>query len=291
MRIPFDWEVDPYSDANWCFQLQTLRYLMVYLSAHKSTGKTEYLWSMMEWFEDWWGWARERPSSNAWSDMATGIRAEKIYHLATQMKRAKIKLPAWFVEMIMEHVRVIRTKGFVRLNHNHGLFAVHGLRCLAEHLGPGLRATVIGNCDAMIEELIINQFDENYVHKEHSPHYHHLVLRSLIKWKKTGLYDHVQILDEYIRGAKIISGYLYLPDGREVPFGDTDNNKYRLSEVELPVSEDNIFWCESGYAVYKNYDSYLCVTNNYHSLAHKHWDNLSFIYGVAGHDILVDPGG
>lgn len=289
MSKPFDWRVDPYNDSNWCFQLQTLRYLMIYQAAYRETGNEEYFLSLIDWFGDWWSSAKSRPGSYTWHDMATGIRAEKIHQLAKEIKASGIKKPVWFDGMIQAHVRVLRKKGFIRLNHNHGLYAVHGLRCLAEHLGPGMKKNVLGYTYSCFEKIIKNQFDENYVHKEHSPHYHHLVLRSLKEYKKTGLYDSLTVLDEYIEGAEKVAPNLYLPDGREIPFGDTDNQE-PLSAALSKTPANETVWCASGYAVYKKKDRYLCLTNSYNSSVHKHWDNLSIIYGDVGVDVLVDPG-
>ena len=289
MFKPFDWLADPYNDPNWCFQLQTLRYLMIYQSAYRETGNEDYLLSLIDWFGDWWSSAKSSPGSYTWHDMATGIRSEKIHQLAQEIKASEIKKPVWFDEMIQAHVRVLRKKGFIRLNHNHGLYAVHGLRCLAEHLGPGMKKNVLSYAYSCFEKIIKNQFDENYVHKEHSPHYHHLVLRSLKDYRKMGLYDSLNVLDEYIEGAEKVAPNLYLPDGREIPFGDTDNNELIVSE-NTPLCEIESLWCASGYAVYKKEQSYLCMTNSFNSQVHKHWDNLSFIYGEKGRDILVDPG-
>lgn len=288
MEMPFDWGVNPYDDPNWCFQLHTLRYLMVYLSAYKEGGDESYLIKLIGWFRDWWHWTEKNMSEFSWHDMATGIRAEKIYQIVEEMNKNKILTPVWMREMILEHVRVIREPGFIRVNHNHGLYAVHGLRCLAELLGPGMKASVIRFCYKKIAEIIKNQFDGNYVHKEHSPHYHKLVLESLKKYKETKLYDDLYLLGKYIEGAENVSSYLCLPDGREIPFGDTDYEKPRREDQLTKCGMSS--WCKSGYAVVRDGLGYLCVTNNFNNRVHKHWDNLSLIYGVKGTDILVDPG-
>ncbi|WP_374765326.1 heparinase II/III domain-containing protein [Yunchengibacter salinarum] len=289
MSIPFDWAGDPFNDPNWRFQIQTLRYLMIYFEAYKETEEYRYLEILLSWFEDWWVSSKSTPNEFTWHDMATGIRAEKIHILASELESSGIKLPRWFKEMILKHVAVIRKEGFVRTSHNHGLYAAHGLRCLAEHLGVGQKKNVIQRSYELVSEIIKNQFDENYVHKEHSPHYHHLVLKSLKDYRNSGLYSGLSILDSYIEKVEAVSRHLLLPDGREVPFGDTDNQKER-NNLGNQMLSGNELWCTSGYAIYKNGLSYLCMTNNYNSNIHKHWDNLSFILGKDGQDILVDPG-
>lgn len=288
MELPFDWGVDPYKDSNWCFQLHTLRYLMVYLSAYRESQDEKYLLRLIDWFNDWWSWAKENHTEFLWHDMATGIRSEKLYQLAKELNDQRMRIPDWMREMILQHVKVLREPGFIRLNHNHGLYAVHGLRCLAEILGPGMKANVVSLCYENFEKIIKNQFDDNYVHKEHSPHYHHLVLDSLKRYKKTKLYDGMSELDQYIEGAESVALKLCLPDGREVPFGDTDYESPRDLKNSIDFEVD--LWCKSGYVVAKEGLSYLCMINNFNSGIHKHWDNLSLIYGVNGIDVLVDPG-
>ncbi len=288
MELPFDWGVDPYKDPNWCFQLHTLRYLMVYLSAYKETKDNTYLSKLLGWFHDWWDWANKNTTEFLWHDMATGIRSEKIYQLVKELNANHIATPMWVRDMILQHVKVLREPGFIRVNHNHGLYAIHGLRCLAELLGPGMKVNVLALCYQDFEKIVKNQFDENYVHKEHSPHYHHLVLDSLMRYKKTKLYDDLDLLDKYIDGASDVARNLFLPDGREIPFGDTDYEFPR--EVAGDVDPKLRVWNESGYVVAKEGLSYICMINNFNSGVHKHWDNLSLIYGIKGNDILVDPG-
>lgn len=288
MEMPFDWGANPYNDSNWCFQLHTLRYLMIYLSAYRESKEDKYLVNLLSWFHDWWSWAKENEAEFLWHDMATGIRAEKIYQLAMELSENQISLPEWMREMVLEHVRVLREPGFIRINHNHGLYAIHGLRCLAELLGPGMKVNVVNLSYKNFEKIVKNQFDDNYVHKEHSPHYHYLVLDSLKRYKKTKLYDGLDMLEQYIAGAEGVAAHLCLPDGREIPFGDTD---YEYPRKDQQAAEASLsVWCESGYAIVKNGLSYLCMTNSFNSGVHKHWDNLSLIYGVKGVDVLVDPG-
>ncbi|MFD4122833.1 heparinase II/III family protein [Alcaligenes faecalis] len=288
MELPFDWGVNPYKDSNWCFQLHTLRYLMVYLSAYRESRDSKYLLKLIDWFQDWWSWAKKNNAEFLWHDMATGIRSEKLYQLAKELSDQGMRLPDWMREMILQHVKTLREPGFIRLNHNHGLYAIHGLRCLAEILGPGMKANVVSLCYENFGKIIKNQFDDNYVHKEHSPHYHHLVLDSLKRYKKTKLYDGMPELDQYIEGAECVAVNLCLPDGREIPFGDTDYENPR--ELKECIDSKINLWSKSGYVVVKEGLSYLCVINNFNSGIHKHWDNLSLIYGVNGTDILVDPG-
>jgi uncharacterized membrane protein YhdT len=290
MTIPFDWRADPYKDANWCFQLHTLRYLAVYLRAYEATGDMGHLHALLAWFRDWWNASKVDGAKYAWYDMSAGIRAEKIYDLASVMRRDGVDMPSWFDEMVCMHLEVMLEDGFMKTNHNHGLFVAHGLSCLAELLDPERRERVLRRVDGVLGMILASQFDENHVHKEHSPHYHHLVLKSLIAFQKKNVCGGRPILDGYIDGARSVAPNLYLPDGREIPFGDTDNVVVPAGEAAAGSDSGMRLWCRSGYAVYKHEASYFCMTNNFNSSSHKHWDNLSFIYGVAGQDILMDPG-
>jgi len=139
MKTPFNWSLNPYNDFNWCFQLHTLRYLMRLLSNYKKTRDLGQLDELIAWFQDWWEYNNSHSVSYAWHDMATGIRAEKIYQLSTAIMSVRGYLPKWLNEMILEHIRILRSQGFIRVDHNHGLYATHGLRCLAELTGPGMK--------------------------------------------------------------------------------------------------------------------------------------------------------
>lgn len=289
MTMPFDWNIDPYKDSNWRFQLHTLRYLTVYMGAFKKSKKENYIHKMFEWIEDWYSFCQNNEVEYAWHDMATGIRAEKMYLLARMCDEYSIPKPKFFDNLVDTHLSIMMKDGFFRSNHNHGLYVIHGIRCLAELVEDN--DYVLKYCESGWNEILDNQLDENYIHKEHSPHYHFLFVETLERYIKTGFYEKFFKMHTYLKEAKKNCSFLRLPDGREIPFGDTDNalpennnNKYKL--------EDSNQLLLSGYFVFRDNNdlTYLALTNNYHSTIHKHWDNLSFIFGYKGQDILMDPG-
>lgn len=288
MVMPFNWDINPYEDSNWRFQLHTLRYLTVYMGAFRISKDEKYIHKMLEWIEDWYNFCQNNEVEYAWHDMATGIRAEKIYLLARMCDDYSIPKPKFFYDLIDTHLSIMMQDKFFRSNHNHGLYVIHGVRCLAELIQNN--NYVLEYCESGWSEILNNQLDENYIHKEHSPHYHFLFVETLERYIKTGFYENFPKMHVCLREARKNCNFLRLPDGREIPFGDTDNalpnqgsSTYDLDDEKLSLS---------GYFVFKDKESlsYLALTNNYHSTIHKHWDNLSFIFGYKGQDILMDPG-
>lgn len=289
MQIPFNWDLDPYEDSNWRFQLHTLRYLTVYMGAFKKSKDEKYIHKMLEWIKDWYDFCQNNDAEYAWHDMATGIRAEKIYLLVQMCDDYSIPKPEFLHDLIDTHLTVMMANEFFRSNHNHGLYVIHGIRCLAELIQDN--KYILRFCESGWNEILDNQLDENYVHKEHSPHYHFLFVETLERYIKTGFYEDFFKMHEYLQEAKKNSSFLRLPDGRELPFGDTDNALTNKDASKYELNSNNKL-SMSGYFVFKDTQNltYLALTNNYHSTIHKHWDNLSFIFGYKGQDILMDPG-
>ena len=297
MRIecPFDWSANPYNDNNWKFQLHTLRYLMIYLSAYIATKDDVYAEKLSAFIQDWYNFDCKHSADFAWNDMAAGIRAEKLHLVFSAFKEKKFDW-GWDIKgLVKKHIDLMSAPGFINVNHNHGLYALHGLRCIAELSGPKKREIIREYCEKKIEEVICNQFDENYMHREHSPHYHVLSLDMLKKLLKSGMYDGSELLKNTLSGAESVSKFMYLPDGREVPFGDTDNSvkeKSRSPDKQKDILSNYEMFNRSGYFYLGNHSthSFLCMTNSYNSNIHKHADNMSMIWGEAGRDILADPG-
>lgn len=289
MIIPFDWNMNPYEDSNWRFQLHTLRYLTVYMGAFKQSKEERYIYKMLDWIEDWYIFCQNNEVEYAWHDMATGIRAEKIYLLVKMCDDYSIPKPNFMYDLINKHLSVMMEGKFFRSNHNHGLYVIHGIRCLAELIHDN--DSILEYCESGWNEILDNQLDENYIHKEHSPHYHFLFVETLERYIKTGFYKNFSKMHIYLKEAKKNCSFLRLPDGREIPFGDTDNALPIKDNSKYELNDNNQLFI-SGYFVFKDSRNltYLALTNNYHSTIHKHWDNLSFIFGYQGQDILVDPG-
>jgi hypothetical protein len=221
--------------------------------------------------------------------MATGIRAEVLTDFVEMFRRSGLELPTWFYECLLEHYQILSSPGFIRLEHNHGVSAALGLGRLASVLpSQELREAALSQSLESLDILFRNQFDGNFVHKEHSPHYHFHTVREFTRALEKLNVNASSPLRESLKKAVDVGVNLYLPDGREIPFGDTDNASGSYSSDDL--IQDTRLWLDSGYAVFRDHQTYLAATNQFHSNVHKHWDNLSFIFGFNGQDILIDPG-
>lgn len=226
--------------------------------------------------------------------MATGIRARLIRDFFIAAKKQNVEIPKLFDEMVIVHYKKLMQPGFINLTHNHGISSLMGLNLLAEILpvSEGIKAREF--VDSSVIQLFHNQFDPNFIHKEHSPHYHIHAVRELERFiddfeRKSVSVDKLRTL---VERARLKESNFYLPDGRLMPFGDTDNQRAEsLENYPYPPSQQDVIWCESGYFKYaKDGGTYLAATNNHHSDVHKHSDNLSFIFGYRGKDVFVDPG-
>lgn len=296
ISIPFQWNIDPFNDKNWQFQLHTLRYLSRYLDMYKQTKSLNYLDKITAYFIDWFNFNLEFPSDFTWHDMATGIRSEKLYELQKTLITSDTSEHSLetLESMRKLHVEKLCEPGFINKNHNHGLHSLHGLRCLVELEKDAVqKKQLVDFCNQTFSEIFYNQLNDEFIHKEHSPHYHIFFVKIIDQFIKSGFYTLNDELSAALERARLASRFMTTSDNREIPFGDTDNcivsniesnNKDYLVEIE--------YFSSSDYAVVKELggNNFFAITNTYYSKVHKHADNLSFVWSCSGNDIFVDAG-
>ena len=135
LHPPLDWDMDPFNDRNWRFQLSAWRMLDPIWSQWYEHDWSRLSRETMPWVEDWYRYhvAQRRSSKFEWYDMATGLRAQHIALLLYLQQRHLIALDTgqlrqlhWLARM---HVRKLRERAFINSN-NHGIFQIQGLRLL-----------------------------------------------------------------------------------------------------------------------------------------------------------------
>jgi len=120
-----DWQADPFSDRNWCFNLHTLRWADVlrrvgakgysrYAEGHKAV--------LRSWIDTHAGTSAHPPSKFSWNDMATGLRALVFTAAISTYGPEK-----WLLEALAEHGEVLADPAFGSRRGNHALHMKIGL--------------------------------------------------------------------------------------------------------------------------------------------------------------------
>ena len=300
--LPFDWSQDPFSDLNWCYQLNAWRPLDPAMALHHFTGDRDAFQSLVDAMLDWARHEREAPADNRlWGDMEAGIRAAKLAFVLSQPAFESLAEAerSELVRLARAHMKRLRDPGFIARS-NHALAQIHGLTALIR-VRPDLPESRGG--DAYVARILARtlkrQLGEEGVHLEHSPSYHLFALTAFRRILASGWHD-ATTLPDMVRRAEAALPWLIHPDGRMSAIGDSaPASKARAAAPPPPEGRPHIskLFPEAGYAVVRSdWDvapdraSMLLVTAAFHSISHKHADDLSFELFEAGCRLIVDTG-
>lgn len=212
-----DWTADPYQDANWKVQqnslswLNPIRWAAVEGDAH---AQAEWLRVTRSWFETNIPVATALPG--AWKDMVDGNRA-------IQLSLGAPLVPAgsdWFIELLKAHRdRLIDEANIV--HKNHGMHQHAGLLVVGATLRDHEAMRIAA--ERMRAQFLVT-FDEEGTDDEGSVAYHHL---NIIWWRT--LWERAQLegfpqppeVSERLELACNVLAQLALPNGRLPQIGDT----------------------------------------------------------------------
>lgn len=314
LRLPMDWNADPFADRNWMFQIHAWRMLDPYLNTLLAPPRTQerrpsdpprHLSVILEIMADW---KRDNilgaPGPLTWNDMATGLRAGKLALLITLARRDGWRLPNMLSELVDLHIAELSDREKLS-DGNHGLFQLNGLMSLVHACPDDPRARAaksyaIANMSAMID----SQLGAAGVHTENSPGYHFFVLRVFqnllgAPWWRIPATVHAQ---DRLVAAKRARFWLADPAGRCVPVGDSSEGMVlrRFDGIEAwpHQRQDKVLGAAvDGYAMVRTApelspkrSSMLFLTASFRSGTHKHADCLSLVWQEAGRNILINSG-
>jgi hypothetical protein len=319
LMIPLDWEsLDKFEDRNWRMQLQSwgmFHPLMNVFDNYNDKKKiVEYFFDISkDWYNSYFDdpddiVTSRMPDSYAWYDMSVGFRALNIAFFLDRINKYNISINVEQEKLLKElankHIRHLSCPETTTLNNNHGMFQLQGLMALTQCLGVEKYDSEYKYALSKMEQMVKDQFDENGVHKEHSPHYHIFALNIFKGVVKGGWYDECIGIEERILKAEQITKWLVDPLRRPACIGDSiltvqktidfsnisgDNDK----GTNLILSNFN----DSGYSIIRSrWDvdpsdaTYLFFMAGYHSKVHKHRDCLSFEWFDQGEKIICDGG-
>jgi len=322
LEIP--WDESARVSRSWSFHIHAWDPLEPLLLGYSQAGVEEWLRvalaTALEWvhrFHD-----LESASDFAWYDVAVGVRGHRLAYLIDASARSTAVDDAT-LEILLEsmtlHQEALACEERFSGHTNHGFFQAAGQLACAMRLPevPGMRGA-FEQARSRIYGMLDRQFTREGVHREHSPAYHLLVLKTLDEILRAGLLVD-PTLQERRNAIEEALAWFVLPDGTLAMFGDTDQQKlaerYPIEEercgaaLRFVLSEgtrgrappDRVHgFVESGYFVARDRwpdavgvrgrGSYLAQICGFHSRAHKHADDLSFVWYEDGGNLLVDAG-
>jgi Heparinase II/III-like protein/Heparinase II/III N-terminus len=303
LELPLNWNMDPYKDRNWCAQLHMWRMIDDYLVHYEKTEDPSWLYTPLDLIEDYANYhlIQGRRSRLAWKDMMVGLRAMKLAYIMSLHQCGKIELSAARLQacavLVERHAAFLSDTQNIKYS-NHTFIDLHGAKALCQVTDGAIRTALELVVADVLPKLLRLQFSPSGVHLENSPKYHLFGMSCLHRLRQSGWFaDHA--LDELYARAKRIKTWMYLPDGRLAPIGDTAGSKL----LDGNLAADNIqqrrgVLNESGYVVIQQAEdpscasktgSYLFFMGAFNSVMHKHQDDLSFIW-FERQDILCDAG-
>ncbi len=318
---PVNWENICASDRTWAFRLHAWEPMSEPLTAYGRTGQRRFLdWSLRLALD----WVRRYPrydhaSPFAWYDMAVGMRTFRLAYLidaGIQARRLDPETVLLLVASLRLHLHVLSLEEQFREHSNHGIYQAAGQLAAAMRM-PELpeAANSAIQANERMRSLVMNHFDEEGVHREHSPGYHLMVLRSLIRLRSSGLLTDSDVLARLDRSEDAMA-WLIAPVGGVPLVGDSDrlgsnlvkDPHFRNPAAEFALSqgrngtppEDTFraflpagyFAARDGWFKRAEFErsSYLLQSCGFHSRVHKHADDLSFVWYARGTDLLTDAG-
>jgi heparinase II/III-like protein len=295
---PIDWLQDPFQSRSWRAQLHTLRLLDVLFQMYRKDGELDALKRARDIVLDW---IAQNPhgktgvSEYAWWDKVVGDRAPYFAYLLNASCQSAIlsrEQATTLLRSLVEHADYLADDRNYTHQTNHGLFQDAGLLLLARYLSPlkesqGWRAHGLAR---FLETIRRHTNVEEGVHLEHSPEYQNLTINLLGKVQELAEIDDPW-LGELLERMRDAGRWFVLPDGMVAPIGDSDRVPAPKWAREGAEAQTGLgAFPSSGWAVVKAGGASLIVSAGYHSLVHKHIDDLSFYLHEQGEPVIVDAG-
>lgn len=298
------------------------------LLAHRAAGNRRYydesLSVALDWIRRFPLSKCEGQPEYAWYDMAVGLRAHRLAYILDAGKRlyalGREEADTLFASL-EQHRLYLEDDANIIFGNNHGFYQVLGQLAMARRFAaeyPDMEKAKLQG-ELRLRRMIDAQFTSEGIHREHSPDYHRMVYVSL-----RGALAEKLICDEslisLIERIEEALAWFVTPDGMLARFGDSDERSvlYKAKDVERlwmtpamryassrgymgePPAESSRAFKDSGYFVAKDrwhssdkdfsQRGYLAQIAAFHSRAHKHADDLSFVWYEQGCRILVDAG-
>lgn len=296
------WNEDPFKDNSWVLYYQSLDFMPHLLNAYEETGKKEYLEKASFFVFDWIKSNREvyeSKSEFAWNDHGTANRLLNLIQFWKSYRESDLyneKDAKELTYSFIQHGNFLYDDSNYT-ESNHGIMQDQALMELAILL-PQLPKSKewFEKADSRLLNSVERDVSKEGVHKEHSPGYHTMVKNLFTDIK--GFMEHYdkyhEEFDTTLEKMDNYEKYIVMPNKKYPIVGDSED-KTVPGFNNLPLLEDAVFK-DGGVAFLRNDWSvaenplYFMFTAAFHSLVHKHADDLSFVLSYGQTDYFVDSG-
>jgi hypothetical protein len=317
------WLLDPLCDRSWRFWLHSLSVIEHLVNGYKKSGEIRYIEKACEILWDWKKHNVPRsPSEMAWHDHSTAIRLIMICKLFESWRKIHWDPDTvlMFSDLANTHCIKLSDPEFYMEKHNHGM---------DQDIALYLASAVFDNLKTASQwrELALKRFwlqinqlfapDGSYL--EHSPGYSSLFFHRLYHvmefLKKQGNDEHKK-LKKTIEAQLHFLTHMVQPDGQVPPIGDSTMKPLKIGswispstpmiqkliyatscgQKGTPPDQLDTIFPYGGYAVMRNQWIYnentiqVILYSSFHSMVHKHHDDLALTLFGHGQPLLVDAG-
>lgn len=316
-----NWSVDPFNDITWDYYFHSLWMINYLLDAYSLTLNDKYLLEskkiILSWNEA--NPNKESQSSiSAWKDHSTANRLTMYVHfwdLYNNSNLSDLSFESQFMTIIISHANFTANEHNYAWYNNHGLFQSQALLQTGVFFPEFAESEYwIDLSKTRISTRISTNVTDSGIYKEHSTAYHYLALKLFMSIKTFCNHYNIEFseLDVKIDKMQQYMGYVAKPDGTAPMIGDSPATQYLNFELNsisndyllfrtsngvdgIDVENPSIIYPDAGVAIFKNdweneEPIYLNFVNRYHSVAHKHADDLSFVLSYGQTDFFVDGG-
>lgn len=302
------------------YQFQSFGYLLPGLPQEPTCGDSpqlRYLVSEIERWIDVYGFYAQSVHMDrhtrqmVWHDSAVAIRCNFMSYVLLRI----LPLPQYddaLLEKVfraaLDHFLLLCADHFFIKRYNHGLLQILGLLAFASAwTGLNGAQSIMSLVEVQLKTVLKYMVGPDGVVREHSPEYQAVTLSLLADMASLGATDasFSQLLRAQMDNIRSSFAHFIRPNGSMAPFGDTPPSRSpvvgeevshaRALCAELPSL---MLFPESGYAFLRirpagvphSEASYLALQGAFHSMTHKHCDELGFVWSEGKQDILVDSG-
>ena len=300
--LPLDWNIDPYSDRNWCYQLHAWRMIDHKFFEYEKNKNISKLMECLPILEDWERYTifENHKTEMTWNDMATGLRALKIGFIINRLfTEDTIHLISdsnkyMLIREAKKHIEELNSQK-ISLN-NHGIFQVHGLLVLAWLLDD---KKSIDYALMHMNNLINQQFYPEGIHSENSDDYHWFIYATFNDIMKFEPYKNDENIQTIMKNAEECKIWTVFPNNQSLMIGDSSDSIRKVINKPLD-NKDNIiikYFRDSGYLFIRSTfqtlakeSSMLFFQTAYKNKTHRHSDDFNILLYEYGKNILVDSG-
>lgn len=269
--------------------IHSLSFLNPLLYLYETTKELKYLKKVEKEIKRWLNYSEISDNGNIWAEQAVANRLITLMYFLFFINKTSINYNR-LLHIIERHLNFLSNPIHYKEN-NHGLMMDRALLLTSIFLKNNNQKTFyLDVAKNRIEKLILRDFSYQGVHLENSPEYHILVLK-LIK-QVINLFKILEYKLDYRIIDILKKAENYLPHivnhKQELPLiGDT-----ALNYIKENKCYNDFIDYEAGICIFNNEDlkSTLIFNSGFKNKAHKHRDDLSFIYSINGHNLFTDGG-